>query len=99
MLPGHFFHSCPFPRETIYLHKLRQEHAKTYYKGVCGLCEKSGHKRVQCAELTHDQRSEYEARMRAFQGINDVLQKASPFGEPAPDSDLEKSWRLIVSGI
>jgi len=109
-LPGHAAAQCPFPAERLLQ---RSRNGAGCQRPPCGLCRGSGHVRVQCPELSAEDRREYEARLRALGKVLAALRQVPALEEPvlahddggsangtiSPASALAAAWRRTRAGV
>merc|ERR1719215_2117509 len=62
------------------------------YRRLCGLCKQNGHSRIECQQLSLEQRAEYADRSASLVRLADALQEAQPVPEPlTPASSVQSA--------
>lgn len=84
-LPSHVSRACPFPAERVPQPRtLDRGSTPSHGASLCGLCGGTSHRRIQCANLTQEQRSEYQTRLSAVGRLTAALRDVASLAEPSP---------------
>eukprot|EP00927_Polykrikos_kofoidii_P007136 TRINITY_DN12901_c2_g3_i2.p1 TRINITY_DN12901_c2_g3~~TRINITY_DN12901_c2_g3_i2.p1 ORF type:complete len:953 (-),score=144.85 TRINITY_DN12901_c2_g3_i2:404-3076(-) len=86
--PGHADRNCPFPAENVSKAVDVHGNGRRTYRRVCALCEKSGHQRSQCSQITVEHRRQYEERLQVLDRLLVALRAVSPLPEPVLETDI-----------
>jgi len=112
--PGHRSAQCPLPKERIYEASSRpaggnreveasdQQKVKSRYqakKVMCSVCNSRSHSRIQCPNLSPEQRREYEGRMELMKQIISQVDEVRSFSKPLLLSSFQQGQQDLETCV
>lgn len=77
-----------------------------YHKRFCSICKSSGHTRIQCPQLSPEQRREYENRIELLKQLSSLVLEAKPFCQSLlsasaqnTDADIQACVRSAIHKV